>query len=261
MDRPYWQIPSISSDWDAPSIDECRSLTTLFGTAGELELPPLTYEQIVGMGDVSGFGDLESQGWLDGLTAETMEAVAVAGQRSLIAAGHVHLNPETADLEPSPQLKTLLAIRRAPAFLTFADGQDSGRPTMRSYGVCPPEGPAGALLEATLLPGLRQHLLADTEHAAAALARFLLAPPDEDDPYAIAVDGPARSAVRRRLEIIDLREPAAGRRYEVIATHTAGGLAEVDDDGASKEPRTVDHAALCELLTSSWELILTGVRP
>jgi hypothetical protein len=229
----------------------------LFEALGEeqfVRYPSLTRDELISIGDQPMLHDAEDLAWWDGLDEGTRAQVRATAQRGLLARGLVSLDgSDPAVLDVSSPLRTVLALRRVPAFVTLV-GPAAGRsPTLRCYGVLGPDSRTAVLLEARILTGVAEYLLCTPAYAATAVTRFLFAPPDPDDPAAVPAEAELGGRmVLRRLELFPPGELSDGRRFVAVAGVSAGALAPVGSDGRPGPAAQVSEQSVVDLVSAHW---------
>lgn len=216
--------------------------------------PSLTRDELLALADAPLLNDADDAGWWDALTVQARHEVLATAQRGLLARGLVSIDRSDAEqLDIGRPLRTVLALRRAPAFVTLIGNTRHPSPVLRCYGAVDADGRIAVLIEARVITGVAEYLLCSPSYAATTAARLLLAPPDAEDPE--AVEGPQELGgriVRRRLEIFPPGSLHHGHRYLAFAGKTAGALASVDDDGHAGQPREAGEQTVAELIAGHW---------
>ncbi len=229
----------------------------LFDDLGDEEYvsyPPLTRDELVGLGDEPLLRDIEDLTWWSDLDERTRTEVSATAQRGLLARGLVALDPAGATrIDVTPRVRTVLALRSAPAFVTLVGNVGRPSPTLRCYGVLGPEQRVAVLVEARIMTGIAEYLLCRPAYAAGVVTRFLLAPPDASDPDARpAPDGLGTHVVQRRLELFPPGSLDRGQRFLASAGTAAAALAPVGPDGHAGQARSVSERSVLDLVAATW---------
>jgi hypothetical protein len=239
-------------------LPDIAALAELFGTADHLDYPCLTREQLLAVADRPVVTDARDLQWWQDLDDRTRTELVEAGQRSLLAADHVRLDPERpSDLVLSPAVQAIVAIRSAPAFVSVAGGERLDQPALRCFGVRmdQPAGPEdfAVLLEARITRGVSEFILGTARYAAVAVTRFVLAPPAPGDPDAVEVDEPLGRVLVRRLQLFPPGTFSGGQRLRLYAGLTAGAVEELADDDSTTGPVSTTEADLVDRILTSWQ--------
>lgn len=219
-----------------------------------VDYPALTRDELISLGDTPAFADRADLAWWGGLDDATRAELRASAQRGLLARGLARIDTEDpTKLAVEDRVARTLAVRSLPAFVTIAGNVSSADVALRCHGILDEQDAlAAVLLEARLLPGISEFVLATPAYAATALTRFLFAEPDPADPGAVAVQNPAKRVVVRRMEMFPAGVVSGGRRYLVLAGVMAGALATVDDTGRRGPLTEVTEQAVIDLVLAGW---------
>ncbi len=231
-----------------------QQLFDQFGDEPFVPYPTLTRDELLSLNDAPLLRDTEDSAWWAGLDERTRAEVFATAQRGLLARGLVSIDPADArQLDITARVRTVLALRSAPAFVTLVGNAGQPSPGLRCYGVLGPDEQVAVLVEARIITGVAEYLLCRPNYAATVVTRFLFAPPDGSDPAAEPAPAALGSRmVQRRLELFAPGALDRGRRYLASAGTSAGALAPVDADGRAGQARGVTEQAVVELVSSTW---------
>ena len=246
-------------------VPEVAALLERLDGVDHVDLPTLTREELLSLGDLPAFGDADDLAWWGGLSSETRDEVAAGAQRGLLGRRLIGPDADPTRVRVDPDLQVTLAIRSAPAFLTVVGVPGRPTPSVRALGVLDEHGAVSAvLLERRPVAGVCDFVLASESYAAMAVTRFLFEPPTADDPDARPVDSPLQRVLLRRVETFAAGDPT-GVRHLAYAGVTAGALAPIDARGHAGVPVPVTEASMIDTVRAEWrgvaQRVLTAQSP